>query len=208
MVLRHREIDIHHGIIAHRGQRLRHLRRDQCAYTERQGPYHSVTRALHLRVVEVVARNHQRRIRLRQTRLSTQIVVLRRLQVKLRNHLLGEQLLLRLIYQSSRGYIGFCHFYIGFRGLYLRTERHLVNHKQHLPFLHALTFHHAQLGQRTAYLRHDRNVLPTANSSGIGFFDSDILPRDGQQCFFRYAATRRIVLCRLTTSCQSDKRPQ
>ena len=167
VILGHGEVDIHLAVVRHGGQRLRDGAAYQCSLSVGKLAHHAVRRALHHGVRQVVGRVHHLCFHLCHGGFGAQQVVLGRLQVEVRHHLLVEQALGAFQRQVGCGFCGFCCFEVGLGRVEGGLIRHLVDDEQRLSLRHAVAFLDAQLLERAAHLRIDVHVLAAFDARAV-----------------------------------------
>ena len=175
LVFRKRKIHINFLIVGDRQQRSGNGRVDQGPYSIRRHACHSVHRAAYYGIRKVVASIGLGRLGLCQTGFCFQQGIPCRLAVKIRNHLFLEEFLLAVRGQTGRSYRRFRTLHIGHCRLQGCLIGHLVDNKEHLPFLHLGPFLHANVGNRTAHLRTDFHTLPSLYHRRIAVGEKTIL---------------------------------
>jgi len=165
LVLGHREVDVHLGIVGNGGELGG--RTDQSADAERQSADNALGRSLDDRIGEVVGGADPLGLGLRELSLGGEELVLGGREVELRNDLAPEKLLLAVADQLGGGNPGLGGGDVGFGGLKRGLVRHLVDDEERLPLVDLLALGDAKLGNGARNLGIDIYVLPPADGSRI-----------------------------------------
>ncbi len=165
------EIDIHLRIVRYPDERLGHRRAHQRPDTKRGHAGIAVDGALHLGIREVVLRIGQFGLCLLQGSLCTLVLVLGRMQFKVRNHPVGKEQLLPFQSLFSRSLVGLGRSHCGDRLLQSGFIGHLVDNKEHLALAHMGTLLDQHPGDGARYLRAHLHIL-------FSFYHSRVFHRE------------------------------